>query len=151
MERLILIDENGNKTVYNLAAMHSRQLGGYLIGSSDNVDPYNATEEGFGNSDLFYSNRHAWEKAIELRDAGYAKITADAKKYFAKHPEEKEKIYGNDERKNTNTVRYLEYCDRMIKKSIAEREQRGEATLLERAYLHEEEYIKQNNMFYTWE
>lgn len=147
MERYTLIDDNGNKIAYNLYAIPTD--GGYLTGVM-NIAPYNVTEEGFGNDDLYFSNRQAWMKAMEERDAGMAKITADAKKYFVEHPEEKEKIYGSDSMKNNRSVQFNEYCDRMILKSIAEREQRGEATPLERAYLHQSEYIEQNKIPYTF-
>lgn len=145
VSRFMLVDEDGNKIAFNLFTVPSSkgdEFKGYLVGLG-NIEPYNATQEGFGKN----LSGAEFERAMAERDKAFKKLEATARKYFAEHPDKAPK----GKNANSPTEIVCAYSEEIIKEALAERALQGEATSMEIAYLRQMEYLTQNGHLLSFE
>ena len=145
VSRFMLVDEDGNKIAFNLFTVPSSkgdEFKGYLVGLG-NIEPYNATQEGFGKN----LSGAEFERAMAEREKAFKKLEATARKYFAEHPDKAPK----GKNANSPTEIVCAYSEEIIKEALAERALQGEATSMEIAYLRQMEYLMQNGHLLSFE
>ena len=127
-DTFFLEDKDGNQVSYDIQSSRHSEDGrffGYLVAPM-NIDP------------LDYGN-----------EANYQKIKNSAYRYFAEHPEKKPK--GKGPLVQSDVALVTTYLNEMVLEAAREREERGEATVLERALLHQKEYIMENQQYFSFE